>query len=99
MKKIKPSVSSVKAEIAALFLRAKKEPKHADRFVKKSRRLAMHINLHFPRSLKRQFCKHCNTYFRGTNYRVRLNKGNVIYYCFTCKKYSKFPLAKKDVKD
>lgn len=54
---------------------------------------------------KRRFCKHCGVYFVfGENCRVRLRghkKGNnIIYYCYECKKYSKFGYGdvKKELK-
>ena len=81
--------------IRKLFNEAKsqfnKNPDLSNRYVKIARKLAMKVNLKFPRELKRKFCKHCYLYLvPGKNSRVRIHKSRVIYYCFNCKNYMRF---------
>lgn len=80
-------------QVKLLFEQAKSSSL-ADLLVKKARKIGMKVNLRFPRELKRKFCKHCNTYFKSGNYRVRTRNKTVIYYCLTCKKYMRFKLSK-----
>ncbi len=80
-------------QVKSLFEQAKSSSL-ADKLVKKARKIGMKINLKLPRELKRKFCKHCNTYFKSGNYRVRTRNKTVVYYCLTCKKYMRFSLSK-----
>ena len=74
----------------------KKDQKKANNYVRKARRLAMKYKLRLPRALKRRFCKHCYSYLvPSINCRVRLQKRRVIYYCFNCRKYMRFPYIRK----
>lgn len=89
-----------KQRIKTLFEQAEKiynnDPKLADKYVEIARKIAMKINLRFPRGLKRRFCKHCYSYLKpGTNCRIRTRDKKIIYYCMNCKKYMRFPLTKK----
>jgi ribonuclease P protein subunit RPR2 len=89
-----------KQRIKNLFEQAEKvfdeKPNLANRYVKIARKIAMKINLKFPRGLKRKFCKHCYLYLKpGTNCRIRTKNKKVVYYCQNCKKYMRFPLPKK----
>ena len=79
-------------QVKELFEKAKASSL-ADSYVKKARRIAMRVNLRLSRELKRKFCKHCYTYFKDGNYRVRTRNGFVVYYCLNCKKYMKFKIA------
>lgn len=68
----------------------------ANRYVELSRKLSMRYNQPIPKDLKKNYCKHCHSYFRhGVNVRVRLNQGKVVKYCLNCKKFSRFPLHVK----
>ena len=81
-----------KQAIEFLLKEAAKSKKHADEYVKSARRIAMKLKVRMPKELKRQYCKHCYAYFRmGDNCRVRVQRGKVIYYCFSCKKYTRIP--------
>ena len=72
------------------------DPELADNYVKKARKLAMKVNLKFPRELKRKFCKHCYSYLMpGKNCRIRTKNKKVVYYCLKCKKYMRFPFLKE----
>lgn len=72
-----------------------KDPKLANRYVNLARKIAMKINLPFPRSLKRKFCKHCYHYLKsGINSRTRIAKSRIIIYCKDCKKFTRIPLKK-----
>lgn len=69
----------------------KKHPERSNRYVEIARKISMKVNLRIPRELKRKFCKHCYNYLKpGVNARVRIRKGKVIYYCFSCKKYMRY---------
>ncbi|MDP1729089.1 MAG: ribonuclease P [archaeon] len=78
--------------ITTLFQEAKTNPKLANRYVEIARRIGMKANQPIPKDLKKKFCKHCNTYFQNSNYRVRTKNGYIVYTCFTCKKYSKYKI-------
>ncbi len=78
--------------IKILFSEAKKNPSKANRYVELARKIAMKVNLKIPKEYKRRYCKHCSTYFKTGNYRVRTKEGYVISTCFTCKKYSKYKI-------
>ncbi len=79
--------------IFCLFEEAKKNPERADIYVKKARRTGMRVNIPIPKELKRKYCKHCNTYFKSGNYRVRTRNGMLVYYCLKCKKYMRFKIC------
>lgn len=67
-------------------------PSLSDRYVEISRKIAMKVNIRIPSHLKRRFCKHCYKYLvPGINCRIRLTQKKVVYYCFNCKKYMRFP--------
>ncbi len=75
---------------------AKEDPSLANRYVYLARKISMKAKVRIPRELKRRFCKHCYVYFiPGVNYRVRIQRGKVVYYCFNCKKYMRFPYVKE----
>lgn len=80
-------------EIKSLFLKAKQYPSKADNYVKKARKLGMKVNLSIPKELKRKYCKHCNSYFRLGNYRVRTRNKMIVYSCFKCRKYTKVKIG------
>ena len=89
-----------KEKLKKLFFQAdkifEKNPKLADRYIDLGRKIAMKVNLRYPRGLKRKFCKHCYRYLRsGVNCRIRTRKKKLVYYCFECKKYMRFPLMVK----
>lgn len=78
--------------VRILFNEAKNNPNMANRYVQLARKIAMKVNLRFPRELKRKFCKHCYNYFQSGNYRVRTRDKMVVYYCLNCKKYMRFKI-------
>ena len=84
-----------KERINVLFEEARKTKtqKLADRYIELARKIAMKVNYKMPKQYKRKFCKHCYTYFRNGNYRVRTKDNKLIYYCFNCKKYTRIPLS------
>jgi len=84
-----------KERIDVLFEEALKvkTQKLANRYVELARKIAMKVNYKMPKKYKRKFCKHCYTYFRDGNYRVRTKDNKLIYYCFNCKKYTRIPLS------
>ncbi len=91
---------SAKKRVEILFGEAsqafKKDKKAADRFVKAARRLAMKHNLKLPKEQQRNFCKYCYCYsLPGENCRVRAYKGKMVYHCFDCGQYSRFPFVRE----
>jgi ribonuclease P protein subunit RPR2 len=68
----------------------------ANRYVTLARKISMKSNVRFTRELKRKFCKHCYKFLKpGINVRIRTKEGKVVYYCFECKKFMRFPYLKE----
>ena len=89
-----------KERIIELFeqasLRWKKDMSLANRYVTLARKIAMKYKVRMPRELKRRFCKHCYRYFvPGVTCRVRTKDGNVVYTCFSCKRYTKISYVRE----
>ena len=89
-----------KQRIEVLFKQAKdtfkEDTKLADRYVQLARKIAMKYKVRIRPELKRRFCKHCYKYLMpGANCRVRMQKGKVVYFCQSCKKFMRFPHLKK----
>lgn len=62
----------------------------ANRYVQLIRTIGMKLRLRLPREVKKSYCKHCYVAFApGDNCRVRLRKGFLVYYCFSCKRYTR----------
>ena len=73
-----------------------KYPKRACHYIELARKVAMKARVRIPSDLKKKFCKHCYRFLRpGVNCRVRTKGSKVIYYCFNCKKYMRFPFVKE----
>lgn len=71
----------------------KKNIKLSDKYVKIARRIAMKYKIKLPSNLKKKFCKNCYRYLvPGANCRVRIHKHRIIYYCFSCKHYMRYPV-------
>lgn len=71
----------------------KENPERANRYVHLARKIAMKINLRFPKEIKRKFCKHCYSYLKpGVNCRVRNYKSRITIYCSNCKKFTRIPI-------
>jgi len=67
----------------------------ANRYVSLARTIAMKYKVSIKSKYKRKFCKHCYAYLRpGVNCRVRTISQKLVYSCFICKKFSRFPLKK-----
>ena|SRR3989338_7675138 len=85
-----------KERIEVLFKEAKnmfkEDPKLSDRYVYLARKIAMKYKVRIPSTLKRKFCKHCYKYLMpSVNCRVRVQRGKVVYYCLSCKKFTRLP--------
>ena len=98
VKRDKKEIAKVK--LKKLFLQAdeifESDPNLANRYIHLGRKIAMKVNLRYPRGLKRKFCKHCYSYLRsGINCRIRTKNKKIVYYCLECKKYMRFPLGAK----
>lgn len=94
-----------KQRIEILFTQANKskDQELSDKYIKLARKIAMKAQIPIPRQFKRQFCKHCYTYFRpAKNLRIRLQgkgKGRrVVYSCLSCKKHMRFMYKVKNSK-
>ncbi|MEK6973985.1 MAG: ribonuclease P protein component 4 [Nanoarchaeota archaeon] len=75
------------------------DKKLANDYVRKAKKISMKVNLRIPSYLKRQYCKHCDSYLKpGKNLRVRTKNGKVVYYCIECKKFARFKLNPKKSK-
>lgn len=71
----------------------------ANRYVSLARKISMKYKVKIPTKLKRRFCRHCYRFLKpGTNCRVRLAKGRVIYYCLECKRFMRFAYKSKRAK-
>ncbi len=65
----------------------------SDRYVSMARSIAMKFKLKLKSEYKRKICKHCYKYLRpGVNCRVRNQTGKIVYSCFSCKKFTRFPI-------
>jgi len=85
-----------KERIEVLFKEAKsvfkEDPKLSDRYIHSARKIAMKYKVKIPSILKRKFCKHCYKYLvPSVNCRVRAQRGKVVYYCLSCKKFTRLP--------
>ncbi len=86
-----------KERIEELFkqaeLKFKEESTLSDRYVELARKIGMKYKVRMPRELKRRFCKHCYKYLvPGVNCRVRNTNSKIVYSCFNCKKFMRFPV-------
>ena len=71
----------------------------SQRYVDLARKLSMKYRVRMPRELKRRFCKHCYCFLKpGVNVRIRNQEGKMVYYCFSCKKFMRFPHIRKKEK-
>ncbi|MEM4282727.1 MAG: ribonuclease P protein component 4 [Candidatus Woesearchaeota archaeon] len=100
-KKKKRSKKELLEEIRVLLQKAEAVFKSegqvvAKRLVRKARRLAMSERLKLPIELKRRFCRHCNAIFvPSKSVRIRTREKKLIYYCLSCKRYTRIGLGTK----
>lgn len=74
----------------------REEPALAKRYVALARKIAMKYKLKLPSAVKKQFCKYCGSYWMpGASVRVRTQRGKVVYFCISCKKFSRFGYQKE----
>lgn len=100
IQELKKQKSIGKERISELFKQAKdvfsKDPKLSNRYVELARKIAMKCKVRIPTELKRKICKHCYCYLvPGKNCRVRTHEGKVVYYCSSCKKFTRYPYVKE----
>ena len=70
----------------------KEDSRLSDRYVYLARKIAMKYKVRIPSTLKRKFCKRCHKYLvPSVNCRVRAQRGKVVYYCLSCKKFARLP--------
>lgn len=99
-KKAQEEKKIAKERIEDLFKQAsdvfKQDSELADRYVELARKIAMKCKVRIRSELKRKFCKHCYRYLvPSVNCRVRIQDGKTVYYCYSCKKFMRFPHSKK----
>ena len=87
-------------KIAALFYEAGQiysvDSDLAHRYVHLARKTAMKYKIRLSSALQKKFCKHCYKYLMpGENARIRTRDSKVIYTCFECKNFMRFPMAKE----
>ena len=71
----------------------KEDGRLSDKYVRMARRIAMKHKIRLNSLLKRQICKNCHKYLvLGVNSRVRLHKSRLIYYCMSCRHYTRQPV-------
>ncbi len=95
-KKSKEHQKIAKERIKTLFAQAKERFKEnsklSDRYVQLARKIAMKYRIKLTSPQKRRFCSHCYKYLKpGANCRIRAQRGKVIYYCLSCKKFTRLP--------
>ena len=96
-KKIQKSIAS--SRIQRLFEMAELNALNgkmnlADRYVFLARKISMRYLVPIPNKFKRCFCKHCYRYFLpDVTGRVRIHRGRIVFYCFNCRGYTRFPLS------
>ena len=74
----------------------KEDPALSNRYVHLARKLAMRYKIRIPKEFKRKYCKHCYSYLKPPyNARVRIQNKKVVYTCYNCRKFMRFPLIKK----
>ena len=101
-KRERSSHQKVAQEHVAELHKMQKEHLHTDRaraqrYTDLIRRISMKFRMRLPREVKRSYCKHCKTVLvPSQNCRVRVQNGKVVYTCFTCKKFTRIPINKKN---
>ncbi|RBQ25145.1 MAG: Ribonuclease P protein component 4 [Methanocorpusculum sp. MCE] len=102
MAKAEKGVSAKKIaqeRVDILFERAKEardEPELSARYVSLAREMAMKQRVRLAHYHRRSFCPSCHAYFiRGTNLRVRIQHGKIIYTCGICGAVTRISLNKK----
>ncbi|MFH1211343.1 MAG: ribonuclease P protein component 4 [Candidatus Woesearchaeota archaeon] len=88
--------AAAKERIAYLFEQAdrvfEEHPDYSQKYVDLARKIAMKNKVRIPSGLQKRFCKHCYAFFRpSVTCRARLQGGKLVYYCFKCKNYSRYP--------
>jgi len=82
--------------VRELFSKASEDQKLADRYIRKARRAAQRARMAIPYEFRKRFCKYCGKYWiHGKTVRVRLQKQKVVYYCLSCKHYTRHPYVRE----
>src|SRR3989338_898857 len=74
--------------------RQEKDKDTSAKLVKKARRVSMKNKVKMTKELKRSFCGYCNAIINVENTRVRTRKGHVVYFCASCRKFTRIPYGK-----
>src|SRR3989338_5727435 len=74
-----------------------KNPAYSRRYVELLRKIAMRYTIRLPKSIKRRFCKNCNSFFTSENSSVRTSPKQqaVIVTCKNCGSVQRFPYRKE----
>ena len=77
-----------------------KNPERAKRYVELAGKIGTRYNVRFSKQEKILFCKECNSFYTGTNLKVRLNPKTKAaeYECLKCGRVSRHGYSKKPVK-
>lgn len=82
--------------ISSLFIEMRKQLHKdltlADVYVKHMRKIAMSQRIPLSKEIKRSYCKYCyKAFLPGKTCRVRLQGKKLVYYCYSCKKFTRLP--------
>lgn len=71
----------------------KKHPERSRRYVQLARKIGLRYNVRLPETVKKKFCKHCNTLLKPSNSKTRLDKTTktITVFCLSCKKAARHP--------
>ena len=88
------------SDIEKLFQQAQdvfsKNPKLADKYIIKARRIGEKARTPIPAKLKKRFCRNCDSFWMpGKNVRVRLQQRKVVYSCLMCGSFTRHPYVKE----
>lgn len=99
--KIKKKTYEAIDVIFGLFHKVRKiYPEIANAYSRHIRSVSTRTRTRLPSHLKRSICSNCHVILvPSVNCRIRLRGGkegkNIVYYCFSCKKFTKFGYGKK----
>ncbi len=71
----------------------KKHPERSKRYIELARKIGLRYNVRFPKELKRQFCKKCNSILIGSTKQVRIDSKTktIAIKCLNCGKIYRYP--------
>src|SRR3989338_7942537 len=92
----KAAIEKVRVIFANAEALSRANPGLADRYVRKARNTAQKARISIPREFRKRFCRHCGKFWvPGRTVRVRLQKQKVVYYCLSCRHYTRHPYVRE----